>query len=253
VTTIEIKLLWLALWPAIQILLELRDRPFTEYLKRLHAAAAALGRACQERGSDQSPQAKFGEAKASSWRALGENHNPVLDRFPELVEVSRRACSHDLATYMTDEVRLPADQFLDMAHVLAHDGAKAAAVANPPARIRLALARNERRRKRLYRQRWKQPTPEQTDGLRDPHNVELSANAMLDWERVRQGLPPDQTRAVEARIDGVNLQALDAADHLGWDAARLNAIRRSLEPDRRWGQILRKRLSSYNSKRDSSQ
>jgi hypothetical protein len=253
-STIEIKLLWRALWPTIQILLALRDCPYREELKRLHAAVAGLGNSCRTRGSDQSSQAKYAEAQVSARRALGENHTRLLDGFPELLEVSRRICSHELAAYMAQEVSLSSDQFLEMMHMLAYDRAEAATVANPPARIRRALTRDDRRKRTLYRERWRQFTPEQTESLADPNNFESSAIATMDWERAKRdlSLPTDQIRAVEARFEGVNLQAADTSDYLGWDEAHVKAVRRSLEPDRRYGQSLRKRLLAYKRKTTSS-
>lgn len=250
--TSEIKLLWFALTVAIQVLVELRGRPYTDQMKQLHAAMVAFAQACHERGSDLSPQAKYSEARVSSRRALSENHNPVLDGFPELVAIAREICSQELAAYMAEDVRLSHDQFLDMLHVIAHDRADPATVANPSARIRAALSREHRRSQMLYRKRWMPLSPAQTTGLEDPHAVESAAIAKIDWERGKRDLelPPDQRRAVEARFDGLNLQASGVPDELACDPTHLESVRRSLEPDRRWGQRLRKRFAAYAPKRN---
>jgi len=176
-----------------------------------------------------------------------------LDGLPELVDICREACSEELTTYMAEEVLLPYDQFLEMLQMVAHDRADASTVENPPGRIRTALARAGRRKAFLDRQRSQQLTLEQSDGLTDLRDVESEVIADVDLERAKRdvALPPDQTRAVEARLNGVDLQAADANDYLGWDAARLKAVRRFLASDRRWGQRLRKRLSAYRRRRNS--
>jgi hypothetical protein len=81
------------------------------------------------------------------------------------------------------------------------------------------------------------PEPEQSSALEDPRHVESSAIAQVDWEHGKRALrlPLDQTQAVEAKIEGLNLQSSDAPGYLGWDPSRLEAVRRSLEADRPWG------------------
>lgn len=252
---IEIKQLGLAFCIGIQTLVELRDGTQNAVLGRLVAAMQSFDHALRERGAGSSAQGRYAEARVSSRRALSENHDPVLDHLPELVALSVEVCSHDVAEYMGRDVGLPYDAFLDMLHMLAHDGADPATVANPPARIRRALSRADQRRNRRDRKRWTPPTPAQTEGLEDPQDVESTAIAELDWERGRRDLqlPPDQTRAVEARLDGLNLQASKAPEELGWDAAHLERVRRSLGPDRRWGQKLRKRFRAYAPKRNPAE
>lgn len=73
----------------------------------------------------------------------------------------------------------------------------------------------------------------------------------MDWERAKEDveLPPDQARAVEAKMEELSLPTSEAAEDLGWEAAHLEKIRRSLEADRRWGKTLRERLSAYAKKR----
>jgi hypothetical protein len=69
----------------------------------------------------------------------------------------------------------------------------------------------------------------------------------IDWERgkVTLELSADQSRAVEAKMDGLDLQAAEAGDELGWEAARVAAVRRSLEPDRRLGRKLLRHFAAY--------
>ena len=73
------------------------------------------------------------------------------------------------------------------------------------------------------------PEPEQSSALQDAEHIESSAIARVDWEHGRRDLqlPPDQTQAVEAKMDGLNLQSSAASDYLGWDSSRLEAVRRS--------------------------
>lgn len=252
---IEIKQFCAAFSIAIATLVQLMDRPQKKELLRLMAALQGLGQALRQRATEQSVQGKYAAARASSRRALCENHDPVLDGFPKLVELSRKVCSQEATGYLFDDVQLGPDQLLDMLHMLASDYADWATVANPPARIRSALTRQERRQEMLYRRRWQQATPAQIDCLEGRRDVESEVIAEVDWERAKRdlGLPPDESRAIEGRIDGLNLQAADAPDELGWDADRLGAVRRSLEADRRWGRRLRKRLIAYLPDRNSAQ
>jgi hypothetical protein len=249
--TVEVMQIWIALLPAIQALVELRTGPCTEQMRRLGASMTAFAEAWRQRGTDQSPQGKYAEAGLNARRALGENHNRVLDDFPGLVEVCRTVCSQEAAQYVRDEAHLPDDEYLDALGMMAHDGANPAEVANPPARVRYALERAQQQQAILDRERWMPPTAGQTSGLQDSHDIESSAIARIDWERGKRdlGLPGDQTRAVEARIEGLSLQSSEARDFLAWEADRVEAVRRSLEPDRNWGKKLRRRFSAYDSRR----
>jgi len=136
--------------------------------------------------------------------------------------------------------------------MLAHDGADPASVSNPPARIRTALSRQKRRQLSLDRERWMPATAEQVNSLACSQNLESRIVVEVDWDRAKRDLrlPPDQVRAVEARIDGCNLQASGGPGDLDWDSARVEKVRRSLEPDRRWGRSLRQRLSAYAADRN---
>jgi hypothetical protein len=240
----EIKLLWFALWIAIEELLQSRDGLYTEHMKRLHASVVTFCQAFQERGNP-SPQSKYSEARVSARRSLNVKHNPVMDSYPALVEVVREVCSHELATYMEDDIHLDADHFLDMLHTLAHDGADPATVANPPARIRVALRREDRRRERLFRLRWQQPTPEQSAAAPAREQVESVAITNADWEigRRRLALPPDQTQAIEEQLDGS-----DMPSNSGSNAADRKSVRRSLAADRPWGRKLRKQFAYLQEK-----
>jgi hypothetical protein len=230
-----------------EITLAMSDWYRVKPLRRLQAAIQAFRDAFYCRNPN-SPQAKYAEARLSSRRALMEKHDRLLDGFPTLVAVLRRVCSHEAWAYLVEDVRLTVEEFLDALHILAHDRTAAAMVANPPARVRWALARRQRRQQSMYRQRWMPTEPEQSDALQDPENVESSVIARVDWEHGRRDLhlPPDQTQAVEARMAGLKLQSAEAAHDLCWDPSRLEAVRRSLEPNRRWGQKLRRRFSAYN-------
>lgn len=224
-------------------IIRMDDWYHTAEMRQLQAAIQGFAKALH--GRDQtSAQARYAEARLSSRRALMVGHNPVLDGCKELVETLRKVCSGEVAAYMTEDIRLDHEQFLDLLHMLAYDRADPATVPNPPARILAALSREQRRKERLNRERWMPPTQAQADGQID--EVETGTLADVDWDRAKRelGLPPDQTRAVEARMEGSSLQASDGAD-LGWDASRVERIRRSLEPDRRWGRKLRRRLSAY--------
>jgi hypothetical protein len=193
-----------------------------------------------------SPQARFAEVRLSCRRALMEKHNPTLDRFPRLAQTLRKVCCAEVHSYMEQDIHLEADRFLDMLRVVAHDQADAATVANPPARIRSALTRQHRRQELQYRRRRIPMPPEQIVSLDGRAQLESGVIAKVDWEHARRDLAPeDQARAVEARIQGVDLQSSEAAGYLGLDPSRTEAVRRSLQPDRRWGKKLRRRFSAY--------
>lgn len=243
---IEIKQLCVAFSIATAMLLELMDRPQKVELLRLKAAMETLSQALGQRVAEASSQSQYAEARVSSCRALCQNHDPALDQFPKLVALSRKVCSEEATSYLLDDVGLEPDQFLDMLKMLAADHADGATVANPAARIRVALSREVARREMLHRNRWQQATPEQLDRL-DTLDFESTVIVDVDWEHAKRdlALPPDESRAIEARIEGANLQAVDAPDEFGWDAARLSAVRRSLAGDRPWGRRLRKRLIAY--------
>jgi hypothetical protein len=243
---IEIKQLCTAFSIATAMLLESMDRPQNVELLRLMAAMETLSQALGQRVAEESVQSQYAEVRVSSCRALCQNHDPALDQFPKLVELSRKVCSEDATSYLLDVVGLGPDQFLDMLEMLAADQADAATVANPAARIRVALTREVARHEMLHRKRWQRATPEQLERL-DSLDFESTVIVDVDWEHAKRdlALPPYESRAIEARMEGVNLQAADAPDELGWDAARLSAVRRSLAGDRPWGRRLRKRLIAY--------
>ena len=246
-STIEIKLLWKGLWIVICTLKEMRREAQVTEMSRLVASMQALAEACQQRGGDQSPQARYGEALLNSRRALSEHRDSVLDGFPELLEIAREISSHEVAEYVTEEVGLPHDHFLDAVQMIGHDRCIPAEVANPPARVRAALTREQRRRDHCERQRYMPLTEEQADGLGQREQFEAEVIAKIDWERGKAtlDLTADQSRALEAKMDGLDLQADGALDELGWEQARGAAVRRSLEPDRRLGRKLRRHFAEY--------
>jgi hypothetical protein len=201
----------------------------------------------QERERDSSPQTKYGEAKLQARQALRENHNPELDDFPKLRKLVTEAHSERVAGYLNTDVGLPDLQFLDGVEVLAHDRAIPAEVRNPPARLHSALSRRERRQQQNDRQRWMPATDEQLSELSDSQKVESEVISDRDITRgLKQiGLPPDQTRAVFAKRQGLDLQSTEAPKILGWRPERLESVRRSLEPDRKWGKALREHFAAY--------
>lgn len=243
--TIDIKLLSKALLIAIRPLVEMRSGAQRTEMSRLVASMQALAEACQQRGGDRSPQAKYSEAQLNSRRSLSEHPNSVLDGFRELVDIAREISSHEVAEYVTEDVGLSYDQYLDAVRMMAHDRCNPAEVANPPARVRTALTRKQHRADQCERQRYMPLTEEQENGLEPPAQVEAELIAKIDWESGKATLPADQCRAVEAKMDGLDLQAVEARDELGWEAARVAAVRRSLEPDRRLGRKLRQRFAAY--------
>jgi hypothetical protein len=249
---IEIKAFGVAFSIASATLLESMDRPQKEELLSLKAAMQTLSQALGQRGAEESAQSKYAEARVSACRSLCQNHDPALDRFPTLAKLAQKTCSEEATGYLLAEVRLGPDQFLDMLEMLASDRADSATVANPPARIRAALTREVARQEMLHRKRWEQATPEQMDHLQGSRDLESTVIADVDWQHAQRdlALPPDESRAIEARMDGLNLQAADAPDELGWDATRLGTVRRSIAGDRPWGRRLRKRLIIYGPDHD---
>jgi hypothetical protein len=246
----ETRVFMCALETSIPTLLELRDAPYEEEVAHLEAAIREVCQAIEVRDV-ASPQSLNAEAKVNSRYLEDVDRDPVLDSFPSFVELIRKTCSEQTAQYMSDDLLLEPDQFLDMLHMLAHDDAEPFDIPNPAARIRAALSRNQRRRQLLDRKRSMTITPEQTKALEDSAQVESSAIAKIDWERGRKvvDLPADQTWAVEAKLEGLSLQSSEAPHYLGWDPTRLAAVRRSLEPDRRWGKKLREYFRAYNAEK----
>jgi hypothetical protein len=170
-----------------------------------------------------------------------------LDGFGELVEIAREISSWEVAEYVKEEVGLRYDDFLDAVQMMARDGCNPVEVATPSARVRRALIRQRHRTDQCERERYMPLTAEQADGLAQQGRVEAEVIAKIDWERGKATLqlPADQSRAVEAKIDGLDLQAAAARDELGWEEARVAAVRRSLEPDRRMGRKLRRHFAAY--------
>jgi hypothetical protein len=121
-----------------QIIVETEDWYHLRELGALQAAMSAFQQAFHGRAAD-TPQAKYAEARLAGRRALMTNHNPLLDGFPHLVEILREVCCGEVATYITEEVQLPNDQFLDALEMIVRDRSNPAEVANPPARIRVSL------------------------------------------------------------------------------------------------------------------
>lgn len=222
-------------------------------------AAQELSDTISEQVHSETPQQAYREMQLAARRALGENHNSLMDEFEWIVPEARKVCSLELYEYLAVDLQLDEDDYFDMLHMIGHDRADAATVPNPPARVKTALSRIRKRREELDRERWFPPTEEQkasaishVHGLADHKQLVSSAISRVDWEhgRTEIRLPPDQTRAVEAKIDGLNLRGAESPEFLGWTAKRLEAVRRSLEPDRKWGRALQQRFTDYNPRRD---
>jgi hypothetical protein len=219
-------------------------------LLRVLAVWNAFENAFRARVGDSSAQGKYAEAKVNAASALRELPTTLIDEeeFPDILAFCKERCSREISEYMVGEVKLDIDKFLDMLQMLAHDQKSAFEVTNPPARIRAALSREERRQERVTRERWMPPTPEHLSGLEDLRYVESGAIATIDWERGCEAvdLTPDQTRAMEAKMEGLNLQSSEAPEYLGWPANRVARVRRSLEHDRPIGKALRERFADYD-------
>jgi hypothetical protein len=246
--TVEVKHIWMALWPAILALAVARPGHGSEHMRTLLASMRAFNEAYRRRDADQRAQAKYAEAGLNARRALSRNHNPALDGFPELVEASREVCSRETAQYLLGDVCLSYDDYLDALSMIARDRANPEDVPNPPARVRAALARARRAKSRVDRTHWMPLTEDQASHLQASVDLESSVCTDIDWERGKRdlGLPEDQTLAVEARLEGISLQSSEELDSLGWSAQRQEAVRRSLEPDRQWGTKLRRRFLAYS-------
>jgi hypothetical protein len=162
--TIEIKLFWQALWIAICALVEMRREAQVTEMSRLVASMQASAAACARRGGDRSPQARYSEALLNSRQSLSEHHNSVLGGFQELVEIARRISSHEVAEYVTEDIGLPPDDFLDAVQMMARDRCNPVEVANPPARVRVALIRKQRRKEQgSATATWRSPRSKRTD------------------------------------------------------------------------------------------
>jgi hypothetical protein len=242
VPTSEIMLRWVAMLRPIQALAQLRTGVDAAPMRRLNASIRAFATACKERGRDQSPQGKFREARLNARFGLG-NYRSVLDGFVELKGTAKGVSSRESANYVMHECGLPADQYLDALHMLANDGSDPAAVANPPARVRTALEREQRCAESLERRRSAPLSApfneEEAERFDDPVTVERKDRGAdraepfedrvmieIDLAAGIAGLGADQKRAVEARVDGLSLQSSTAAAELGWDQARLEKVRR---------------------------
>jgi hypothetical protein len=220
-------------------------------MRRLVASMRALSEACQRRGADQSPQGKYTEARLNSRGALRKGHNPALDGFPQLVEIAREHSSREVAEYVQAEVGLPIDNYLDAIQMIARDRCNPIEVANPAARVRTALKRQCDRHQREDRERWLPLPEDQAKEWKHSASHEAESNSNIDFERGKNAvhLTDDQTRALEARMDGLNLQSSEAKHELEWEPARVEAVRRSLEPGRRSGRMLRQHFAAYKGQR----
>ena len=98
-----------------QLFAEMAAQQHLPELCKLREAMEAFAKAFQDR-DNHSPQ-----AAAVVRRALMENHNSLLDGFPELVEILREVAATKQPHTLTDDVGLGLDQLLDMLHMVADD------------------------------------------------------------------------------------------------------------------------------------
>jgi hypothetical protein len=223
---------------------------YRENMSRVASGFKALARAVQHRREEHSAQLKYTEVRLSAQRALDERRGPdLLEDFPKLIEFVKEGCSSHVHEYTERDVLLKVDEFFDAIHMIAHDGATAAEIPNPPARIRTALARQRRRSKLLERERKAELPEDQSldEILQDDADLEADTMVNVDLERaiVGLGLTADQEQIVRTQAEGLRLQESGAAEFLGWDAKRLESVRRSLCPDRPTGKRLREHLAIY--------
>jgi len=219
---------------------------YRENIGRVASGFKALARAVQHRREEHSPQLKYDEVRVSAQRAIGERRGPhLLEDVPELVEFVKKGCSSHVHEYTERDVLLKVDEFFDAIHMIAHDSATAAEIQNPPARVRIALAREKLRQKRLELRRTAEQPSEEI--LVDTRNAEGDAIVSVDLENALAGLglTPDQQELIRAQMNGLGLQESGAAEILGWNPKRLESVRRSLGADRATGKRIREHLAVY--------
>jgi hypothetical protein len=194
---------------------------------------------------------------------------PELADFPTLNGLAKEDSSRRLVNYMTEDLRLneprhEADAgswFLEMGHILAHIEVNLREHPNPPAYVRKAL-RHEELRQWRERKEWEsclvgevfdvpQNADERRNAVRNVEAAEITSIDSQQW-KAKLKLPPDQARALEAKINGLDLQSSGAAESLGWNPARLARVRRSLEPGRKCGKAVRDHFAAYKPTENSS-
>jgi hypothetical protein len=246
-TTIDVKLLWKAFWPAVCALARLWSLLPGTQKQLLLASVTGLSEACQQRGADRSLQGRYAEARLNSRRSFGQKCNPLLDEHSELVKIVKQHSSRDVAEYALVDVGLTIDDYLDAMEMIAHDGRNPLEVPNPPARVCTALARERHRRRMTERMRSLPLPAEDAQESMNPNRLDAEVAVRIDLERAKLAvnLTEDQDKVLEAKIEGLSLQSREASKELGMESACLEAIRRSLEPNRRLGQKLGQQLRAY--------
>lgn len=214
---------------------------YREHLGRVASSFKALLNTVRERSEANSPQSKYAEAQLSARRLLGGPD--FLEDFPKLTGFVNERSSSQLYDYTQQEVLLDVDDYFDAMHMIARDGANAAEIPNPPARVLTALNRKKLRQEILDRERM----AELPKMLKNPTDLEATATVNIDFENAITGLglSADQQRLLLAQMNGLKPQESGAGEYLGWDRKKLDSVRRSLAPDRAAGKRLRAKLADY--------
>jgi hypothetical protein len=247
-----VDVFWRAYSIPFAVLQELAREGHGPEMDRLQVIIAGFVDVCRRRRDARTPQEKYWEGQVDARWLSGELQKSILSQYPLLVEISRKESSHELAEYVLNEVRLHVDDYLDAIEMMACDGRNPLEVPNPPARVRTALRREQSRTKARERARYAPLTDEQTDDFEDPEALEDRLIFERDLEKAKRTLDLDQDaiRALEAKMDGLNLQGAEASAELNLDPSRLKAARRSLAADRSLARKLRRYLDAYKPKVD---
>lgn len=218
------------------------DSYLTQMGSVIHAWKGLL-EAHSKRIEDDSPQAKYAEAKLSAQRSIGQNYLPgLLDDFPELHAFTREQGAQGVKEYLEREVHLRSEDteyeadlrkvggFLDAIQMIAGDGKDPAKVANPPARVLHALEGDKTRQDALHKLRWGQTEPRRTADPESGSDIEtfsvridaLSSSQKLDaqhWMHLGDSkmteaganIGLDLRRAMsEAELSGDQIRLLEA-------------------------------------------
>jgi hypothetical protein len=246
-----VDVFWRAYSIPLAVLQELREGHGPE-LDRLQVTIAGFVDARRRRRDARTPQEKYWEAQVDARWLSGELQKSILSQYPPLAEISKKESSHEVADYVLKEVRLHVDDYMDAMQMMARDGRHPLEVANPPARLRTALWREQSRTKARERARYAPLTDEQTDDFEDPDALEDRLISEHDWETAKRNLnlAQDAIRALEAKMDGLNPQSAEASAELNLGKSRLKAARRSLAADRPLGGKLRRHFAAYKPKID---
>jgi hypothetical protein len=249
---------------------------FRKAWARIQTAIEKAQRIGRERLTNQSPQARAGEAQLSARHLKGTDKDAELSSLPRLRDYpiadgfAKDESGERVADYMTADLHLkhPGERnpeirladpdtvdmhhgFLDVVEALASDKNNLFEHPNPPAHVRNGLDWEAKRRRAAHGGKWTPPTPEQELGfgvLKHPRNQdETQLNARIDWKHglAGLGLPPDLVEALKAKADGLDLQGSQTAEQLGWTPDRLERARRHLCSDQKAGKALRRHFTAY--------